>query len=68
MDVSSLKHGDQLVLMNYFFLCTGTKYNGLCYLFFQCILITIFSFIFILSIFSWMKSFYVNAFDLYISH
>lgn len=34
MDVSNLKHVDQLVLMNYFVLCTKTKFNDLIYLFF----------------------------------
>lgn len=50
MGVYSLKHVYQLVFMNYFILCTGIQFNGLNCLFFQYILITIFSFIFILSI------------------
>lgn len=50
MGVYSLKRVCQLVFMNNFMLCTGIQFNGLSCLFFQYILITIFSFIFILSI------------------
>lgn len=50
MGVYSLKHIDQLVFMSSALLCTGTKLNGLSYLFFRYTLRTTFSFPFVLSI------------------